>query len=83
MCLNAAHLPARIDASGNLNALFNQDRSLWDQELVSEGLQLLALSAAGSELTEYHVEAAIASVHATAPRTEDTDWGKIVHSTTR
>jgi RNA polymerase sigma-70 factor (ECF subfamily) len=78
MCLNAARLPARVDASGNLHALVDQDRSLWDQELVDEGLKLVELSATGSELTEYHVEAAIASVHATAPRTEDTDWGTIV-----
>jgi RNA polymerase sigma-70 factor (ECF subfamily) len=78
MCLNAARLPARVDASGNLNAFFDQDRSQWDQELVGEGLKLLELSATGSELTEYHLEAAIASVHATALRTEDTDWGTIV-----
>jgi len=78
MCLHAARLPARVDASGNLNSLGDQNRSLWDQELVDEGLKLLELSATGSELTAYHVEAAIASMHATAPRTEDTDWGKIV-----
>jgi RNA polymerase sigma-70 factor (ECF subfamily) len=34
MCLNAARLPARVDASGNLIPLFDQDRSQWDQELV-------------------------------------------------
>jgi RNA polymerase sigma factor (sigma-70 family) len=78
MCLHAARLPARVDASGNLSSLFDQDRSQWDRELVVEGLKLLELSATGSELTEYHVEAAIASVHAMAHRTEDTDWGTIV-----
>jgi RNA polymerase sigma-70 factor (ECF subfamily) len=78
MCLNAARLPARIDAAGHLAALVDQDRSLWDQKLVGEGLTLLELSATGSELTEFHVEAAIASVHATAPTTVDTDWGKII-----
>ncbi len=78
MCLNAARVPARVDASGNLNALVDQDRSLWDQELVDDGLKLLALSATGSQLTEFHIEAAIASVHATAARTEDTDWGRII-----
>src|SRR5690348_16688599 len=51
MCLNKARLPARQDASGKLNSLIDQDRSLWDQNLVSEGLQLLDLSAKGSELT--------------------------------
>jgi RNA polymerase sigma factor (sigma-70 family) len=78
MCLDAARLPARVDASGNLSSLFDQDRSQWDQELVVEGLKLQELSATGSQLTEYHVEAAIASVHAMAHRAEDTDWGQIV-----
>jgi RNA polymerase sigma-70 factor (ECF subfamily) len=78
MCLNAARLPARVDASGNLHALVDQDRSQWDQELVGEGLRFLELSAQGSQLTELHVEAAIASVHATAPSMENTDWDKIV-----
>ena len=78
MCLNAARLPARIDAFGNLNAFSDQDRSQWDQTLVGEGLKLMELSATGSQLTEYHVEAAIASVHATARSAGDTDWGKIV-----
>src|SRR5260370_25832216 len=78
MCLDAARMPARVDASGNLTSLLDQDRSRWDQELVAEGLKFLELSAAGSELTEYHVEAAIASVHARAIRTEATDWGAIV-----
>jgi RNA polymerase sigma-70 factor (ECF subfamily) len=78
MCFNAARLPSRVDTSGNLISFFDQDRSLWDQQLVNEGLKLLDLSADGSELTEYHIEAAIASVHATALRMEDTDWVRIV-----
>jgi RNA polymerase sigma factor (sigma-70 family) len=78
MCLGAARLPARVDASGNLNSLFDQDRARWDRELLVEGLKLLELSATGSELAEYHVEAAIASVHARALRAEDTDWKTIV-----
>src|SRR5437667_3161073 len=47
MCLNKARLPARLDASGKLNSLFEQDRSLWNQKLVGEGLRLLDLSATG------------------------------------
>ena len=76
--LNASRLPARVDAAGRLSALFEQDRSQWDQALVDEGLTFLERAATGSELTEYHVEAAIASLHATARRTEDTDWQMIV-----
>ena len=78
MCLNAARLPARIDASGDLRSLFDQDRSAWDRQLIGEGMSFLDLSAKGSEVSEYHLEAAIASVHATARGIEDTDWGKIV-----
>src|SRR5262249_9827994 len=78
MCLNAARLPARIDASGNLATLFDQDRSQWNRGLVIEGHRLLDLSATGSQLTSYHVEAAIADVHSRAQRVEDTDWKLIV-----
>ncbi len=77
MCLHAARLPARVDACGDLNSLFEQDRSRWDANLAAEGQRLLDLSATGSELTEYHVEAAIASVHVRALSAKDTDWGRI------
>jgi len=77
-CLNAARLPSRVDGAGDLRSLFDQDRSLWDRPLLSEGLILLELSAVGSKLTSYHLEAAIAAVHARAAKVEDTDWGAIV-----
>jgi RNA polymerase sigma-70 factor (ECF subfamily) len=78
MALDASRLPARVDAEGNLSTLYQQDRSKWDEQLVAEGLKLLELSASGPELTHYHVEAAIASIHARALRAEDTDWQAIV-----
>lgn len=78
MHLHAARLPGRLDAAGNLNSLFDQDRERWDMRLVGDGLRLLNQSATGSELTEYHVEAAIAAVHANASRAEETDWTRIV-----
>ncbi len=78
MCLHAARLPARIDSAGDLSALVDQERSRWDERLVAEGLALFELSAAGDELTSYHVEAAIAVVHASAPSVEETDWAAIV-----
>ncbi|MBO0754882.1 MAG: hypothetical protein J2P54_03405 [Bradyrhizobiaceae bacterium] len=77
MCLHAARLPVRVNAAGHLNSLFDQDRSQWDQGLVVEGLRFLDLSATGSQVSEYHVEAAIASIHALALRAEDTDWKTI------
>lgn len=78
MCFHAARLPARVDASGNLNSFPDQDRSQWDRELAGEGWKLLELSATGFQLNQYHLEAAIASEHARALRIEDTDWGMIV-----
>ena len=78
MCLHAARLPARIDASGDLHSLFDQDRSRWDGHLIAEGQRLLDLSAVGPDLTEYHLEAAIAWVHATASTAEETNWDRIV-----
>jgi RNA polymerase sigma factor (sigma-70 family) len=77
MCLHAARLPSRVDASGNLSALFSQDRSKWDQQLIAEGQSFLDRSATGGELTEYHVEAAIALLHAIASGVEDTNWSRI------
>ena len=68
----------RLDAAGNLILLVDQDRSRWDPALIAEGERQLDLSAVGSELTPYHVEAAIASVHAAARGIEATDWSAIV-----
>jgi RNA polymerase sigma factor (sigma-70 family) len=78
MCLNAARLPSRVDSAGDLLAFGDQDRSRWDRHLLDDGEQLLQRSARGPELTAYHVEAAIAWVHASASRTEETDWPRIV-----
>jgi RNA polymerase sigma factor (sigma-70 family) len=78
MCLHAARLPARLDSSGGLRPLFEQDRSRWDYALLVEGQRLLNHSAYGDEVSEYHVEAAIAWIHTTAGGSETTDWATIV-----
>ncbi|MBV8105923.1 MAG: hypothetical protein JO223_15115 [Hyphomicrobiales bacterium] len=78
MSLNAARLSTRIDASGDLVPLIDQDRSLWNGDLIEEGLRLLTLAAQSSELSSYHLEAAIAAAHARAGAPQDTDWAKIV-----
>ena len=74
----SARLPGRTDASGNLLLLVDQDRSRWDRSMIALGRTLLERSASGSELTTYHLEAAIAAVHAAAPSAAETDWGRIV-----
>ena len=78
MHLYAARLPARLDSAGDLHSLIEQDRSRWDARLVEQGLALLDRSAAGDVVSPYHVEAAIAAVHATASSVDDTDWDAIV-----
>jgi RNA polymerase sigma factor (sigma-70 family) len=78
MCLHAARLPARIDSAGDLTSLAHQDRSRWDTGLLAEGFALLERSAAGPELTAYHLEAAIAAAHASARSVAETDWESIV-----
>jgi RNA polymerase sigma-70 factor (ECF subfamily) len=78
MCLNAARLPGRVDALGELQTLENQNRSCWDHGLVSEGLALLGRSASGSSVSQYHIEAAIAACHTTASDPAETDWSKVV-----
>jgi len=78
MCFGAARLPGRIDEAGNLKALFDQDRSRWDVTLIAEGVKLLDASAAGDEITAYHVEAAIGAHHTLATSAEETPWGEIM-----
>jgi RNA polymerase sigma factor (sigma-70 family) len=78
MCLHAARLPSRVDGSGSLSLLPDQDRSLWDNELIRQGQRLLEQSARGEAVSEYHVEAAIAWCHATAPSARETNWRQIV-----
>jgi predicted RNA polymerase sigma factor len=78
MCLNAARMPARVDATGNLSALYEQDRRLWDRKLIAKGEQLLDHSATGTTITEFHIEAGIASLHARATSLESTSWPMIV-----
>jgi len=78
MYLHAARLPARVDSAGDLHSLMQQDRSSWDARLLAQGLALFDRSAAGTELTGYHLEAAIAAAHASARSVEETDWAAIV-----
>jgi len=78
MCLQAARLPARLDEAGDLSSLLDQDRHRWDAQLIADGLALLDKSAAGTTVSTYHLEAAIAAAHATAPSVEATDWNAVV-----
>ena len=76
MALHGAR-PGRVNADGELMSLFAQDRGRWDREPIA-GFKLLELSAAGPKLTEYQVEAAIASQGASDADGRETDWKQIV-----
>lgn len=78
MLLNASRLPARTNESGALVRLKDQDRGRWDSSMVARGMVHLGLSAAGEDLTEYHLQAGIAACHATASTFEQTDWKQII-----
>lgn len=78
MLLNAARFPARTDDEGNLLRLQEQDRSRWEQGLIARGMFHLAQSAAGGELTEYHLQAGIAACHCSARDYASTDWPAIL-----
>jgi predicted RNA polymerase sigma factor len=78
MLLNTARLPARTDSEGNILRLKEQDRSIWNQVLIARGMQHLSMSAAGDELSAYHLQAGIAACHCAASDYESTDWPKIL-----
>jgi RNA polymerase sigma-70 factor (ECF subfamily) len=78
MALHAARLPSRLNESGDLLSLLEQDRSTWDRALIDEGRRLLEESAFGEVVTSYHLEASIAAVHAAAPSLAVTNWDAIV-----
>ncbi|HET8576358.1 MAG TPA: DUF6596 domain-containing protein [Methylomirabilota bacterium] len=67
-----------MDEAGDLLLLSEQDRARWDQELIAKGLDHLERAATGSEVTPYHVEAAIAATHAVGRDQASTDWAYIV-----
>ena len=75
---NAALLRTRVDASGDLVPLVDQDRSLWDPSHLAEGRSgCWSCPLPATSLTTYHLEAAIADLHADARLTAETDWDGI------
>ena len=77
MLLHDARRHARVDEAGDLVVLEEQDRSLWDQRQIAEALPMVdeAFRAAAGP---FALQAAIAAVHCSAARAEDTDWSAIV-----
>jgi len=78
LCFHAARLPGRMDDDGALIQLEMQDRFKWDRDLTARGFHFFEKASTGNELSEYHLEAAIASLHCSAPAYEKTEWPKIL-----
>jgi len=79
MCLTTARFDARLDGRGELVPLDEQDRSRWDRELIGRGFAYLARSSRMEAIraSRFHLEAAIAAKHCSAPTFAETDWASI------
>lgn len=78
MLLTDARRLARTGQDGELIPLTKQDRTLWDQVEISEGVALLTTALSNGSIGAYQLQAAIAAVHDEAARAEDTDWPQIL-----
>lgn len=79
MYLTIARFPARINQVGEMIDLEHQDRSLWDEKVMQSGVLFLKKSRQSTELSKFHLESSIASLHCMAPTYEETDWASIVY----
>jgi RNA polymerase sigma factor (sigma-70 family) len=78
MLLTNARRKARTGANEELIPLDKQDRALWDQGEISEGLALITATLAKGSISAYQLQAAIAAIHSEAAKAEDTDWPQIL-----
>jgi RNA polymerase sigma-70 factor (ECF subfamily) len=78
LLLTDARRATRVAADGRLLRLDEQDRSTWDQTKLTEGLRQTAEALTTGGAGRFTLQAAIAGVHAAAPRSADTDWPRIV-----
>jgi RNA polymerase sigma-70 factor (ECF subfamily) len=77
LLLQHARAAARFDADGAVILLDDQDRTLWNQKMIAEGLALIDKAMRHRRSGPYQVQAAIAALHARAEKPEDTDWKQI------
>lgn len=79
MCFQFSRFQSRVDDKGNIVILKYQDRSLWNRAFIQRGFDYLNAAAEGNHFSAYHLEAAIASLHAAAPSFDQTDWKTVYH----
>ena len=77
MLLQHARSLARLDQDGAIVLLDDQDRRLWDQDKIAEGVALLEKAMRHNRPGAYQIQAAIAALHDRAPRPDETDWAQI------
>jgi RNA polymerase sigma-70 factor (ECF subfamily) len=77
MLLHESRRPARTSPTGDLILLEDQDRSLWDRDMIAEGLALVERAFSSKPPGPYTLQAAIAALHAEAARPDATDWAQI------
>jgi RNA polymerase sigma-70 factor (ECF subfamily) len=78
MLLQESRRPARASPTGDLVLLEDQDRSLWNHNMIAEGAALVEQALSSRRFGPYTLQAAIAAVHAEAPSASATDWPQIV-----
>jgi RNA polymerase sigma factor (sigma-70 family) len=78
MLLTHARRKARTGPNEEMIPLAKQDRTVWDQGQISEGVALITATLAKGSISAYQLQAAIAAVHVEAARAEDTDWPQIL-----
>lgn len=78
MLLNASRFNAREDSEGNIITMELQDRTLWDKQLIDNGLVCIEKSTENESLSVYHILATISASHCIATTYEATDWHKIL-----
>ena len=78
LVLTDARRPARVASDGSMVRLADQDRSLWDHRLITEGHALVRACLRRNQPGPFQIQAAIAAVHADAPTADATDWSQIV-----
>ena len=78
MLLTDARRAARTGENGELISLTQQDRTLWDQTQIAEGIALLTEALSKGSVGSYQLQAAIAAIHDEAARVEETDWPQIL-----
>ena len=77
LLLQHARAEARFDADGTLILLEDQDRSRWNQKMITEGLALIDKAMRHRQSGPYQIQAAIAALHSRVEKAEDTDWRQI------